>query len=154
MKETEKAYIAGFLDADGSVYVRLKPNITYRYNYQIAPYIVFCQKENQIRVLEKIKNFLKVGYFRYRKDGIVDYIIGDEDSIRKVINVVRDYVILKKKQLKILEKVLDLKKPRMPPKKFLTIVNLIDQFEKLNYSKRRILRKKQIVQELRDKSLL
>ena len=39
----KKAYIAGFLDGDGSIYVRAKPNTSYRFGYQIALYIVFFQ---------------------------------------------------------------------------------------------------------------
>jgi hypothetical protein len=43
LNDTQKSYIAGFLDGDGSVYVKLKKNDTYRYGYQIAPYITFYQ---------------------------------------------------------------------------------------------------------------
>jgi hypothetical protein len=30
-----KAYLAGFLDGDGSIYARLKPNNTYRFGFQV-----------------------------------------------------------------------------------------------------------------------
>ena len=39
----QKAYIAGFVDGDGSIYVRLKPNKDYKYGYQVAPYIILFQ---------------------------------------------------------------------------------------------------------------
>ena len=39
------AYLAGFLDGDGSIYVRAKPNLSYKYGFQIAPYIVFFQSK-------------------------------------------------------------------------------------------------------------
>ena len=41
LSKEEKAYIAGFLDGDGSIYVRIKPNSSYRYRFQISPAIVF-----------------------------------------------------------------------------------------------------------------
>ena len=41
--QTQLAYLAGFIDGDGSIYVRLKPNDTYRYGFQIAPYIILFQ---------------------------------------------------------------------------------------------------------------
>ncbi len=40
ISSTQKAYLAGFLDGDGSIYVRIKPNNTYKYGFQVAPYIV------------------------------------------------------------------------------------------------------------------
>lgn len=39
----QKAYLAGFIDGDGSIYVRLKPNSDYRFGFQIAPYVVLFQ---------------------------------------------------------------------------------------------------------------
>lgn len=78
LNDTQKSYIAGFLDGDGSVYVKLKKNDTYRYGYQIAPYITFYQKATYIDFLEKMKKIIGVGYTRSRKDGVAEYTIGDE----------------------------------------------------------------------------
>lgn len=154
MSETIKAYISGFLDADGSIYIRIKPNETYRFNYQIAPYVVFYQKRTQASILEKIKDFLEVGYIRHRKDDIVEYVIGDEVGLRKVISVVKNYVILKREQIEILERVLDLKSSAMTAQKFLQIVALADRFASLNYSKKRIQRQPEITKEFKKRGLL
>ncbi len=48
MKATEKAYIAGFLDGDGSIHIRLKPNETYRFGFQVAPLLVISEKEKMV----------------------------------------------------------------------------------------------------------
>ncbi len=48
----QKAYLAGFLDGDGSIYVRLKPNPTYKYGYQVAPYAVLFQSQKMEEILE------------------------------------------------------------------------------------------------------
>ncbi len=45
LNQIQKSYIAGFLDGDGSIYVRLKPNRTYRYGFQVSPYIVLFQSQ-------------------------------------------------------------------------------------------------------------
>ena len=66
----QRAYIAGFLDGDGSIYVRLKPNATYRFRYQVAPNIVFFQSMKARFGLENIQNILGIGYLRDRNDGI------------------------------------------------------------------------------------
>ena len=50
--KTFYAYLAGFLDADGSIYCRLKPNQTYKYDFQVAPLVVFFR----IKKLKKVYN--------------------------------------------------------------------------------------------------
>ncbi len=44
MEETTRAYIAGFLDGDGSIVLQLKPRRDYRYGFQIRAVISFYQK--------------------------------------------------------------------------------------------------------------
>lgn len=154
MTKTEKAYIAGFLDADGSIYVRLKPNEDYRYNFQVAPYIVFYQKKDQVKVLEHIKELLNVGYLRYRKDGIVEYTIGDVAGLRKLIATVRDYLVLKRKRLDLLEEVLSRKEVVQTPQDFLALAKLIDKFGSLNYSRKRTITSKKVESSLKKLELL
>lgn len=154
MTTAEKAYIAGFLDADGSIYVRLKPNEDYRYNFQVAPYIVFYQKKNQVRVLEYIQNLLNIGYLRYRKDGIVEYTIGDVAGLRSLIAIVRDYLVLKRRRLCLLEEILSRKEDINSPEDFLALAKLIDKFEDLNYSQKRTVTSKKVALSLKEKGLL
>jgi len=52
LSKEQRAYIAGFLDGDGSIYVRLKPNSTYRYRFQVSPAIVFYQSEKESNYLQ------------------------------------------------------------------------------------------------------
>ena len=70
LTQTQKAYLAGFLDGDGSIYVRLKPNPTYKYGFQVAPYIVLFQSHKEKENFEKICSLIGLGYLRIRKDGI------------------------------------------------------------------------------------
>src|SRR3990167_1568820 len=93
LNSIQKAYIAGFLDGDGSIYVRAKPNSTYRYGFQIAPYVVFFQsaksKENFVQLCE----LMGCGYVRERKDGILEYIISKSDDIQNFLECVQPYVL-------------------------------------------------------------
>lgn len=133
----QRAYIAGFLDGDGSIYIRLKPNKTYRYRYQVAPYIVFFQARKERAGLETMYNLLGIGYLRDRNDGIVEYTIGDMSSIVELLTAIRPYLYLKRRQAEIMLKVLQQKKVVRSAKDFLILCSLIDQFQLLNYSKRR-----------------
>ena len=47
LRTNQRAYLAGFLDGDGSIYVRMKPNSDYRFGYQIAPFVVFFQAKTE-----------------------------------------------------------------------------------------------------------
>ena len=154
MTTAEKAYIAGFLDADGSIYVRLKPNEDYRYNFQVAHYVVFYQKKKQVKVLEHIQNLLNIGYLRYRKDGIVEYTIGDVAGLRKLIGTVRKYLVLKRRRLDLLEEILSRKESIKTSEDFLALAKLIDIFEELNYSQKRTVTSKKVKASLKERGLL
>ena len=137
LNQVQKAYIAGFLDGDGSIYVRLKPNSTYRYGFQIAPYIVLFQSQKDQENFEKICSLIGLGNLRIRKDGILEYIIGRSDSLHKFLEMVRPFVILKQEQVSLMQEILDKKEQIRDKKDFLAVAKLIDHFRDINYSKKR-----------------
>lgn len=92
---TQRAYIAGFLDGDGSVYVRAKPNDTYRYGYQIAPSIILFQSEKSAEALKNLHAIFNLGYIRKRKDGILELTINKIDEIQKFIFLVKPFSLFK-----------------------------------------------------------
>jgi|SRR3989344_1640212 len=130
------AYIAGFLDADGSIYVRLKPNTTYRFGYQIAPYIVFFQSEKGRKQFEKIFIPTQLGYMRYRKDGICEYVVGKKERILTLLTMVGPYLILKKEQARLLRLIIKKKEGIKNKNDFLKIAQIVEKFRNINYSKK------------------
>ena len=133
----KKAYLAGFLDGDGSIYVRLKPNPTYRYGFQVAPYIVFFQSQKSEENFKKICSLVELGYLRKRNDGILEYIIGRQEAIIEFLKMIKPYVILKEKQVALMTEIIDKKKSVKNKADFNKLARLIDQFRELNYSKKR-----------------
>ena len=137
LNQLNKAYLAGFLDGDGSIYAQLKPNSTYRYGFQVAVYAVLFQSQQDREQFEKICSLINLGYLRVRKDGILEYIIGKTDALREFLQMVKPFVILKKRQVILMLKILD-KKERVKSKNdFVELADLIDSFRELNYSKKR-----------------
>lgn len=136
---TQKSYLAGFLDADGSIYVQAKINNTYKYGYQIAPYIVLFQSK-QDDGFKNICELIGGGYIRERKDGITEYIIGRLDEILEFLTIVEPYVLLKKEQIRLMRKIIETKKKVADKKDFEVLLNLVDRFRELNYSKKRKVR--------------
>lgn len=96
LSKEQSAYIAGFLDGDGSIYVKLTANATYKYRYQVSPNIVFYQSQQSKRSLEVIRELTGVGYLRQRNDGMEEYIIGDVRSIKAILEIVKPFLVFKK----------------------------------------------------------
>lgn len=150
----QKAYIAGFLDGDGSIYVQLKPNRTYRFRYQIAPAVVFFQAKKELKQMQLLQRLITAGYIRIRNDGIVEYIIGDTKSMAELLTAVLPYLRFKKKQAQIFLKILRRKQLVKSAADFVKLATLVDRFQILNYSKRRIQTSASVQQTLRQEGLL
>lgn len=130
------AYFAGFLDGDGSIYVRAKPNSSYRYGYQVAPYVAFFQSAS----CEPFKAMVeKVGYgkLRLRKDGIYEFTINKQAEIIDFLQNVSPYLLLKQRQAVLMIDILESKQAVATEKDFAELLDKIDQFRELNYSKKR-----------------
>ncbi len=138
LTQSQLAYLAGFIDGDGSIYVRLKPNSTYRYGFQIAPYIILFQSVKDEINFIKICKLLSCGYLRKRKDGILEYTIGRQEEILTLINKIKPYLILKKRQADLIEQILKLKVQVKNKADFIKLMALVNNFAELNYSKKRI----------------
>lgn len=154
MNSSFYSYLAGFLDGDGSIYVRLKPNRTYRYGFQIAPSVVFFQKHTSEVNLKTIQSKLEYGYLRYRKDGIIEFTIGDRPSIRAFIKATYPFLLFKKPQATLMLQILDFSEKVTSGEDFLRLAELIDQFEQLNYSKKRTNRAQVVRNHLVDQGIL
>ncbi|PIR89246.1 MAG: hypothetical protein COU07_02165 [Candidatus Harrisonbacteria bacterium CG10_big_fil_rev_8_21_14_0_10_40_38] len=133
----QKAYIAGFLVGDGSIYVQMKPNSSYKFGFQISPYIVFFQSSKCRENFEKVCNLVGLGYIRERKDEILEYIIGKRQDVLTLLEAIEPYVLLKKKQVELMKLILTKKDEVKTESDFLVLAELVDNFRDLNYSKKR-----------------
>lgn len=133
----KKSYLAGFLDADGSIYAQAKPNKTYRFGFQIVFYIAFYQSSKKEKSFLKIFSGINLGCKRLRKDGIIEYIISKQDEVIEFLDLIEPYVQMKKEQVKLIRKIIDFKGKIKNKKDFEKLIGLIDEFRDLNYSKKR-----------------
>lgn len=137
--QTFLVYIAGFLDGDGSIYVRAKPNTAYRYGYQIAPYVVFFQSTSE-KNFPKLMKQLSYGKMRIRNDGMYEYTIGKHEELKKFLLEIKPFLQLKKKQATLILDILHAKKNVQSAADFARLLEKIEIFRSLNYSKNRIKR--------------
>ncbi len=141
-------YLAGFLDGDGSVYVRLKKNHTYKYGFQIACYIVFFQSKSNLEFITKLETATNLGRIRIRKDNICEWIVSKEDDLIKFAEKLKNHSVLKKKQLFLLIEILKLKKHIQNKRDFIEVCKLVDQISIKNYSKNRKVTSKEVAKQL------
>ncbi len=154
LSKLDSAYIAGFIDGDGSIYVQLKPNSSYRYKFQIIAYVVLYQSAKKIEFFKEIEKLTNCGYIRIRKDGIIEYIFGKVDDVEFLLKDIQPYLRLKKEQAALMLDILKSKRDIKNAKDFLNIAKKIDRFYLMNYSKKRKNDAKYVESILRKEKLL
>ncbi|MBI4359214.1 MAG: LAGLIDADG family homing endonuclease [Candidatus Nealsonbacteria bacterium] len=100
------AYIAGFLDGDGSVMIQLKNRRKNPRGWRIMFTICFYQDSRHEKPLFWMRKILGIGYISRRKDGITELRINGYDTTRKILNSLEPYLRFKKQQVGILLKIL------------------------------------------------
>ena len=153
MDSTIIAYIAGFLDGDGSIFFQIVRRKDYKFGFQIRSTIAFYQKTRFVNFLKLIKKYLKSGYIRNRKDGMSDYTIVEPSEVERILLLLQPYVKLKKKQVQLGLRVLNKLKSIKLKQEFLETCKLVDEFAELNYSKKRTITSKVVEDYFKNKSL-
>lgn len=137
MEPTTIAYIAGFLDGDGSVFFQIVSRPSYKLKFQIRGSIAFYQDTKNKEILEWLKETFGAGYIRHRKTGISDYTIVEPKEVYRILKLLQPYVKLKKKQVEIGLEILNKLENMKSKNELLNICKLVDRFKELNYSKKR-----------------
>ena len=139
MREETKAYIAGFLDGDGSIMFQLIERKDYIYGYQIRASICFYQDSSHKEGLRWLKEKIGYGYIRDRNDGVSDYTIVGYDKVEDVLKMVKPYAVFKAVHVtRALELLSAIKEnPRPTPEQLVKLAKLVDSYSVLNYSKKK-----------------
>lgn len=139
MSNEEKAYIAGFLDGDGSIMAQLVSRKDYKLRYQIRVSVVFYQKTTHQDFLLWLEEQLGYGYVRVRNDGMSEYTIVGLREVKYVLTLLYPFLRLKKV---LARDVLALIKQhpeqrKMTVSKLIRLSKLVDKTATFNYSKKR-----------------
>ncbi len=137
MDETTRAYIAGFLDGDGSIFFQLVRRSGYVYGYQIRASICFYQNTKNKDGLIWLKKQLGSGYLRDRAGSMSDLAIVGYREVERILRLVRPYVVFKKPQVEQALVLLDALKSKYTPQELLATAQMVDSFSTLNYSKKK-----------------
>lgn len=97
-----RAYIAGFLDGDGSLMLQLKTRSDTSRGVRFMATICLYQDSRHDKPLFWVRKFLGVGYISKRKDGITEFRVNGFDQVKKILVELKPFVRFKKKQVRYL----------------------------------------------------
>ena len=101
-KQDDKAYIAGFLDGDGSLMLQLKKRGDTVKGIRLMATICFYQDTRHEKTLFWIRKVLEIGYVSRRNDGMTELRINGFIQVARVISELRPYIRFKNIQAKAL----------------------------------------------------
>lgn len=133
----ERAYIAGFLDSDGSIFAEIVRGKNYKYKYRIRLSIGFYQNKKHLWFLSKLAKKLNCGSVRIKSDNIAEYIITASDPVKNLLLQIKDCLVLKKRQANLVLEIIEKKKKLKSKESFIEVCKLTDKVAELNYSKKR-----------------
>ena len=131
------AYIAGFLDGDGSLMLQIKKRADGKSKIRFMATICFYQDTRHEKDLFWIRKILGIGYLSHRNDGISELRINGFETVKEILKNLMPYIKFKKIQAKALLEsctILSKTKFNMLDRKQLTkLVTLILVIQNENY---------------------
>jgi hypothetical protein len=107
--EVERAYIAGFLDADGAVMASIEKHKEKRFGFRVRVALKITQHDRKI--LDWIQRTIRAGSVRANRPGNIrqtyDLLIRDRSDVRTVLLVLLPYLRTKRKQAQMVLQILD-----------------------------------------------
>lgn len=137
LQEKDLIYLAGFIDADGSIFAQLISKSDYKFKYQIRFTVQITQLTERKWFLNQIRDLIGVGTIRERKN-VSDYVLVEPRFVYKLLTQLQPFLILKKKQANLVLKIIEqLPSSKDSQTEFLKLCKLVDQIAALNDSKKR-----------------
>jgi hypothetical protein len=135
---SQASYLAGFIDADGSIVAQIVSRKDYVLKFQIRVSVICIQQMSRIHHLRDFQTEIGKGTIRDRGDGIAEFAIVGHKNVAAFLKQIIPYLRNKKKQANLVLCIceqLDLTKKN--PQKFLELCALADHVAALNDSKNR-----------------
>lgn len=131
MNKLVAAYIAGFLDGDGSVRLQLQPRENVKLGFRVRAIISFAQKIGHEKELRWIRRQLKIGYLYTRNDGISELKIEGFKQVKNILLQLQPFIHFKENQVKLALKALNILEENS--KDILKVAKIADKISHHNY---------------------
>ena len=136
MNETEKAYIAGFLDGDGSIMAIIEPHKECRFGYRIRVMLKFAQHETSANILSYIMSLLGAGHVGKSTKQVRECVIRDQKQIEQILSSLLPYVKLKNQQVRLALQLIEKLRHINKKADFLESAKMADKIANLNLRSR------------------
>jgi hypothetical protein len=146
LKPEVLAYMAGFIDSDGSVVAQIVRKSDYAYKFQIRVLVQFSQRTSRKHHLEKLRKEVGYGHVVTRKD-MSDFVITEPRILCEFLQLLQPYLRIKKKQANLIIKIIqELPSAKVSKEKFIELCKLANQVSELNEPKKPLKNTWQVVQ--------
>ena len=136
--KTDLAYIAGFLDGDGSLMIQIKKRSDSKKGRRIMLTICFYQDTRHEKPLAWIRKMLNIGYLSRRNDGMTELRINGHAQIGDILSTLMPFIKFKKKQaMAMLDSVRLLRSGNMSERVIRKLVQNILIVQSENYATRK-----------------
>lgn len=137
MDISTKAYLAGFLDGDGSIMLQIKPRADVRYGFRLQATICFYQDSTHESELRWMRDQLEVGYVSRRNDGISELRVNGFVAVKRVLLEIREHIRFKRHQTELVLDAIEILQCKPTAEQFLTACKIADAISHLNYKSNR-----------------
>jgi len=146
--KTNLAYIAGFLDGDGSLMMQIKKRSDNQKNRFMLT-ICMYQDTRHEKPLLWIRKELEIGYICRRNDNITELRVNGYQQVERILKLLIPYIKFKKIQaVTLLKSAKILRKKKFSQRDLRKLVDYILAIQKENYVSRRKKSKKELMKIL------
>ena len=135
------AYIAGFLDGDGSLMLQIKNRKDGKTKRRLMATICLYQDSRHEETLSWMRDVFGIGYISRRNDGMTELWINGFDQIRGILKGLSPFIRFKKEQATALYRATDLLSKKqfknLSKKELLQVIDYILIIQKNNYVTKR-----------------
>ena len=135
--KVNSAYIAGFLDGDGSLMLQIKKRKDGKLKRRFMCTICFYQDSRHEKSLFWIRKILGIGYISKRNDGMTELRINGFKQVKEIIKKLLPFIRFKKEQAKALYRAVNLlatkESDKLSRSDLLKITDCILVIQKSNY---------------------
>src|SRR2546423_5617396 len=126
MRAADAAYLAGFLDGDGSIHFQLVRQKEYKHGFYIRASMSFTQSTIARSGLDHIQQLVGGGYLRDRGTGMSDLVITSRPLLIRTLWDVAPFVVFKRRHVPEALDLLERIEPRMGAMEFLQLARRVD----------------------------
>jgi hypothetical protein len=139
LTQEDLAYIAGFLDGDGSILAQIVKGSAYRYKHRIRVSVVFYQKKRHHWFLIWLKGKLRTGNIRIKKDGMAEFVVLGNEPVRRFLVLLEPFLKIKKPLCKLVLNIIEDIQKIDSEASFIEVCRLVDKTAEYTYSKKRMI---------------